>query len=54
MIGLIATFVKAVGVSKREEVHDRDKNKCNENLRSAEMYNIRNVYYKLPPNQASQ
>jgi hypothetical protein len=54
MIGLIAKFVNAVGVSKREEAHDRDQNKCNENLCSAELYNIRNVYYKLPPNQVSQ
>ena len=32
MIGLIAKFVNAVGGSDREEGHEADKNKYNENL----------------------
>jgi hypothetical protein len=51
MIGLIAKFVKAAGESKREDAHNTDQNKCNENLCSAELHNIRNAHYKLPPNQ---
>jgi hypothetical protein len=54
MIGLIAKFVNAVGACEKEDADDRDQNKCNENLCSAGLYNIRNVYYKLPPNQVSQ
>jgi hypothetical protein len=51
MIGLIAKFVNAVGGSETEDRHEADKNKCNENLCSTEHHNVRNVNYKLPPDQ---
>jgi len=51
MIGLIAKFVNAVGWGDIEERHEADKNKCNENLCSAEHHNVRNVNYNLRPDQ---
>jgi hypothetical protein len=54
MIGLIAEFVNAVGVSKREEARDTSQNICNEHLCSAELHTNSTVHYKLPANQATE